>query len=242
MIHAILFDLVGTLIEETSVFLNTPRGYYELQVKAIHQSLEKDGISVDWSSFRDQYENIRNQQKERSRKTLREYDMCKRVSDALSFFNHSVSSASEIIGKAVDAYMNIYINSLEIKESTCDVLKSLSAEYELGLVTNFAYPPGAHRILDQFAIRPFFRVILISGEVGRKKPSPHIFEIALSRLSVKPENAAFVGDDYEADIVGAKNVGMKTVFLCKEPEYSKKADVTIGSLMELPSAVQRASI
>jgi len=242
LIHAILFDLVGTLTEETSVLLNTQQGYYGLQVKAIHQSLEKDGIFVDWPSFRDQYEKIRNQQKERSKETLREYDMCKRVSDTLSFFNHSVSSASEIIAKAVDAYMNIYIKTLKIEESTCDLLRSLSAEYELGLVTNFAYPPGAHRILDHFAIRPFFRAILISGEVGWKKPSPHIFDIALTRLSVKPEKAAFVGDDYEADIVGAKNVGMKTVFLCKEPEYSKKTDITIGSLMELPLAVQRACV
>ena len=238
MISAILFDLVGTLIEEASeVFLNTEQGYYEIQVKAIHQSLEKDGISVDWASFRNRYEKVRNRQRERSKQTFREYDMCKRVSDTLSYFDYEVSPTSNIITKSVDAYMNLYIDILKIKEHTYDVLKTLATRYKLGLVTNFAYSPGAYRVLDHFALKPFFKAIVISGEVGWKKPSRHIFEIALSRLSVKPEEAIFVGDDYEADILGPNKLGMKTIFLCKERNDSETADATIGSLMELPSTI-----
>lgn len=68
MISAILFDLVGTLIEETSDVLNTEQGYYGIQVKAIQQSLKNDGISIDWPSFRNKYEQIRNVQIEKSKK------------------------------------------------------------------------------------------------------------------------------------------------------------------------------
>lgn len=241
MISSVLFDLVGTLIEESSSVLNTKNGYYEIQVKTIHRSLEKDGISVDWSSFMNQYEQIRIKQKAISQQTLREYDMCKRVSDTLRFFNHDVPSTSEIIRRAVDVYMISFINSLQIYYSTYNLLRTLDAKYKLGLVTNFAYSPGAYRVLDQFALRPFFKAVVVSGEVCWKKPSQHIFEIALSKLSIKPEDAIFVGDDYEADIVGAKKAGIKTIFLCKEPINSEKADVTIGSLIELPSAVKRLS-
>ena len=106
-------------------------------------------------------------------------------------------------------------------------------------MTNFAYSPGAHRILDQVALRPFFKAVVISGEVSWKKPSQHIFKIALSKLSTKPEETIFVGDDYEADIVGAKNVGMKTVFLSKESNEYQKTDITIESLKELPSAIKQ---
>ena len=127
MVSAILFDLVGTLIEESASDLNTKNGYYEIQVKAIHRSLEKDGISVDWPLFKDQYEQVRIRQKEKSEQTLREYDMCKRVSDTLRFFNYKVPFMSHIIRRAVDAYMIPYINSLQIKQSTYDLLRMLAS-------------------------------------------------------------------------------------------------------------------
>jgi putative hydrolase of the HAD superfamily len=238
LISAILFDLGNTLIEETSDALNTERGYYELQVRAIHKSLGKDGVSVEWSSFMKRYEQVRRKQIETSRITLREYDMRQRVSDTLSFFEHDVSVASDIISRALDAYMDLYVRSLKIKEPVHGILKHLADEYRLGLVTNFAYSPGTYRILEQFALRPFFDAVIISGEVGWKKPSQRIFEIALSRLSSKAEETVFVGDDYEADIAGAKNVGMKTVFLSKKPTIKEKADATIESLEELTSTIQ----
>ena len=241
MISAILFDLGGTLIEESSDDLNTKRGYYEIQVRAIHQSLKKDGVSVDWSSFRDKYEQVRNKQRERSEKTLREYDMRKRVEGVLRFFNYGIFFTSDVVRRAVDAYMDVYVNSLRIHQSTHGLLRKLSAEYELGLVTNFAYYPGAYQILDRFTLRSFFKAIVVSGEVGWKKPSRRIFESALYQMSVKPEEAVFVGDDYRADIVGAKKVGMKTTFICENPPSAEKADITIRSLEEIPSAIKHLS-
>jgi len=241
LISAILFDLIGTLIEEASDVLNTEQGYYEIQVKAIHHSLEKDGISIEWSLFKKQYEQVRARQKERSRQTLREYDMCKRVSDTLIFFNYDVPSTSPMIRRAVDAYMNVYVSTLQIQQFTYDILRTLVSKYTLGLVTNFAYFPGVYRVLDRFALRPYFKAIVASGEVRWKKPSDEIFEIALYRLSVKPEEAIFVGDDYEADIVGAKKIGMKTIFLSKEYTSSEKADATIESLEELLLAIKQLS-
>ena len=240
-ISTILFDLVGTLIEESSSVLNTKDGYYGIQVKAIHCSLERDRISVDWPLFMSQYEQVRIRQQARSRQTLREYDMCKRVSDTLRFFDYDIPSISNVIRRAVDSYMNPYVNSLQIQKTTHDLMKTLVAKYKLGLVTNFPYSPGAYQVLDRFGLRPFFKAVVVSGEVGWKKPSQYIFEIALSKLSTKPEEAIFVGDDYKADIVGAKNAGMRTIFLCKEPFNSKIADITINSLVDLPSAIKQLS-
>ena len=242
-IHKVLFDLVGTLVYETSSsgVLNTEQGYYEIQAKAIHDSLEMDGILADWSLFRSHYERVRRMEKERSKLTLEEYDMCKGISDVLSFFKYEIPPESEVITRAVNAYMDIYINSLKINVSAYDILKRLTVEYELGLVTNFAYPPGACRILDRFSLKSFFRVIVISGEVGWKKPSQQIFSIALSRLNANPEETLFVGDDYEADIVGAKRLGMRTVFLGKEPLNNEDIDITIESLDQLLFAIKQFS-
>ena len=78
-------------------------------------------------------------------------------------------------------------------------------------------------------------------EVGWRKPSPKIFTHTLNIMNVKAGNTVYVGDDYNADIVGAKNMGMKTVFLSKESIDYQKADITIESLKELPSAIKRIS-
>ena len=64
---------------------------------------------------------------------------------------------------------------------------------------------------------------------------------SLSQLSVEPKKVIFVGDDYEADIQGAKNTSMKTIYLCKHPTDNEEGDVTIESLTEIPSAIKRLS-
>lgn len=81
MIKVVCFDLIDTLIKTTN-FLKTDRGPYE-----IYRSLKKDGISIDWSPFANKYDQIRNKQKVNSKQTLKEYDMSKRVSETLQFFN-----------------------------------------------------------------------------------------------------------------------------------------------------------
>lgn len=135
--------------------------------------------------------------------------------------------------------MILYIDSLQIYKSVHEVLRELMANYTLGLVTNFAYYPGAYQMIDRFTLKSYFKVIVVSGEIGWKKPSQQIFNIALSELSISAEETLFIGDDYEADIKGSKKVGMKTIYLCKNPTNNEEADATIGSLTEIPSAIKR---
>lgn len=165
--------------------------------------------------------------------------MLRRVSDTLGFFDYDIPPASDTIRKAVDANMDVYIGSLTIERTVPDLLKALNSRYKLGLVTNFAYHPAVYRILDRFDLKPYFKAVVISGEVGWKKPSRYIFEAALSRLSASPEQAVFVGDEYETDILGAKKIGMRAIFLDKENINGEEADMSIISLKELPSAIER---
>jgi putative hydrolase of the HAD superfamily len=242
LLKAILFDLVGTLIEDNTDILNTEQNYYAIQVKAIHNSLEKDGQSTDWTVFKRHYNIIRQRQKERSKQTLKEYNMCERVADTLSFFNYNIPFTSPIIKNSVDAYMKLFINTQQIQKTTYKVLRTLSLEFKLGLITNFSYYPGVYKILEKLNLKNYFKTIVTSGEIGWKKPSHKIFEIALFRLDVKPEETIFVGNDYEEDIMGAKKVGMKTIFLSKNPGLQEKADVVIESLLKIPKAIKGLKI
>ena len=58
-----------------------------------------------------------------------------------------------------------------------------------------------------------FDGILISSDVGVKKPSPEIFRIAFSRFGITAENSVYVGNDLRDDVLGASSVGMRTVYI-----------------------------
>jgi len=90
--------------------------------------------------------------------------------------------------------------------------------------------------LDKFGLRQFFDVVVISGEVNRRKPSPEIFERALKTLNVKASRAVFVGDMLDLDVMGPKSVGMKTVLIRRRPTKESpdaKPDRIITCLKEL---------
>jgi len=81
----------------------------------------------------------------------------------------------------------------------------------LGLVSNAIDPPDLlHRDLAELGIAQRLDAAVFSSEVGRRKPDPAIFRVALERLEVAPERALFVGDTVAADVAGAAALGMRT--------------------------------
>lgn len=85
--------------------------------------------------------------------------------------------------------------------------------YRMAIVSNFDYAPAAYALIEKYRIGRFFEKIVISEEVGWRKPKPFIFERAMELLNIEPVEALFVGDNFTADICGAKGVGMDAVWL-----------------------------
>jgi HAD superfamily hydrolase (TIGR01509 family) len=119
------------------------------------------------------------------------------------------------------------------------VLRTLAARCPLGLVSNFDHAPTARRVLADHDVARFFSTIVISDEFGRRKPHPSIFEEALRALDVSPEDALFVGDSVSDDIAGARNAGLRIVWLNAKgealPPGAPAPDYIIARLGELPA-------
>ena len=100
----------------------------------------------------------------------------------------------------------------------------------LGLVTNGSEASQIPKI-GGLGIQHYFGAIFVSGIEGVRKPNPEIFLRALNKLTAKPEDSVFVGDNPETDIRAAKVVGMKTVWM-KNPCWPAPdaADATISEL------------
>ncbi|MBI2368912.1 MAG: HAD family hydrolase [Deltaproteobacteria bacterium] len=128
------------------------------------------------------------------------------------------------------------LRCMECPEANRDLLKRVGARYPLGLVSNFDHAATAWTALEQFELRPCFRSIVISAEVGVRKPRREIFQRALNELRVEPADALFVGDDFRADVVGARRMGLTAVWLDRgrsQPVDGVVPDHTIKELGEL---------
>ena len=83
--------------------------------------------------------------------------------------------------------------------------------HRLALLTNGS---GAfqRRKLERYALGPLFELVLIEGELGYGKPDARVFRAALAHFAVEPAQAWMVGDNLDADIAGAREVGIAGVW------------------------------
>jgi putative hydrolase of the HAD superfamily len=62
-------------------------------------------------------------------------------------------------------------------------------------------------------LAPYFRFVLDSRVVGVEKPDPRIFQMALDRAGVAPDEAVYIGDLYSIDVVGSRAAGLDAILL-----------------------------
>lgn len=119
-----------------------------------------------------------------------------------------------------------------------ETLRELRKTYKLGVISN-SMSGASKDFLEREGLASYFEVIVLSRDVGIRKPDPKIFSIALWRLGVKPSEAVHIGNSPEEDVAGAKGAGMKTVLLGKEEQAKVRPDLTVRSIADLPSALRR---
>ena len=102
------------------------------------------------------------------------------------------------------------------------VLARLREEgYKLGIISNWSW--NLRQRCDQVGIADAFDLIQGSAYAGCQKPHPGIFRQAMAALGVVPERAIHVGDDYEADVIGAANAGLTGVLLDRDGRHAGTA-------------------
>jgi putative hydrolase of the HAD superfamily len=112
----------------------------------------------------------------------------------------------------------------------------------LGVVSNLVF---SGRTLEFELRRHGFgmplQTVLSSADCGRRKPSEAPFCTALARLGVSPEEAWFVGDSWECDVVGASGVGMTALWLsCEEAPGPDTPHHRVGSWKDVVALLEAA--
>jgi putative hydrolase of the HAD superfamily len=237
-IEAVVFDFVGTLVNIV--------GYsYEGSIEAMYRSLVRDGLNVDFKKFCEVYEQSREKYREIRYKQLVEVTNAVWLAEALNNLGFERSYESPDVKKAVNIFFKGYLRAIKPKRCTVQVLTRLSKNYKLGLISNFTYAPIIYAALRKFKLNGFFNCILVSHDVGYRKPNPKIFKRALEILEVEAGKTVYVGDSPKEDIRGAKKMGMKTVFLTSQffgvddlKRENIQPDIILHDLCKLPQVVK----
>ncbi len=119
-----------------------------------------------------------------------------------------------------------------------DVIPTLQhlreTNFKLAIVSNWDTP--LFPLLERLGIVHYFDTITASHDerVRSAKPDPHIFEYTLKKVGVTAEETVHVGDAFDADILGAKRVGIRPILLDRDNTQTGRWEETIQSLAELP--------
>ncbi|MFI8687270.1 HAD family hydrolase [Rossellomorea sp. NPDC077527] len=127
-----------------------------------------------------------------------------------------------------------------VYEDTFRVLNEVKKHYQLLLLTNGS-PHLQNTKLDKTPeLLPYFEEIIISGDVGKGKPDPAMFQHALDRLQLQKEEVVMVGDNLNTDILGASKLGIKTVWINRRGQIPQTVvpDYEIKELYEVIDIVK----
>lgn len=138
--------------------------------------------------------------------------------------------------ETIDALAVCYIEELPVDNhlfmGTVEILEYLSGKYNLHIITN-GFEEVQYLKLNNSGIKKYFSTITTSEEVGLKKPHPTVFKTALSKASAIPQKSIMIGDSFEADIIGAENAGMHTLFFNYRNEEVTPPYFAIRELSEI---------
>ncbi|MEM3613148.1 MAG: HAD family hydrolase [Candidatus Bathyarchaeia archaeon] len=208
-IKAVMFDFIGTLVSVKGYNLETSK-------MKLYRSIVDAGFDVSQKDFLEAYSQAHEKYRVIRYQKLVEVTNAIWISEALNSLGFKTSPEDTRIKTAVNIFFEDYLSSFRLRKCARQTLEALAGDYKLGLVSNFTYAPVIYAGLRRVGISNFFNVILVSDAVGWRKPHAKIFEEALKRLGVAAEEALYVGDSPEEDIKGAKQLGMKTVFVASQ--------------------------
>lgn len=172
--------------------------------------LPEAGVSVSFDAFIKTYIPINAEywklyREERVSKSDLRYLRLKETFDALE---HHVSD--DIIHHLSEEYIFQLPNFNYLFDGTMELLDYLKSKYNLHIITN-GFEEVQTLKMKKSGILDYFDQLITSESVGVKKPNPKVFHFALEKADASAEYSMMIGDNLEADIQGALDVGMKVI-------------------------------
>lgn len=224
-IKAVLFDVDGTLFDRSLaqrkvldiIVRQFPRVFDAFGIERVAKAFaDSDRITTEDFEAGVPSDGLR---RKRSRLFLQLLDLRKDLADAIT-----------------EIYVRDYPTVDASMAGAVPLVKELSRRFIVGVVSN-GLPDVQYRKLEAIGLQQVLSCIVLSEEIGIRKPDPRIFHHAARLLQLQPSECLYAGDSYASDIVGAKASGMLTCWLKRgqlvTPDERARADFVISSLEQL---------
>jgi HAD superfamily hydrolase (TIGR01549 family) len=179
----------------------------------LYRALKAEGFGIEKESFLDAYNCAHKKYRVIRYEHYQEVTNAVWVAEALTNLGFKIGADDPRVVAGLDVFFQDFIDTLELREGAVELLEELGKDYRLGLLSNFTYGPVIRKSLRKIGIQQHFSEVIVSEEIGWRKPSPVIFQDMLLRLGVAANEALFIGDSPLEDIKGALDMDIKTVFL-----------------------------
>lgn len=222
MLEAVIFDLDNTLIDwskDTGDWLETGKSALD----PVHRNLVNDGFSLPpLTVFAETFHKARNQV----------WDAARRGGWFAPTLTHHFTRTLELLELPTEDvdYAELArlfnwqpVNGVPLYADAEEALVTIKdAGVKLGLLTNASYPMALRdKELEALGIIDYFDVRVATSDIGEAKPNALPFLTVLERLGIRREDAVYIGDSLEQDIAGARNVGMRAIWLIRERTLPK---------------------
>lgn len=147
----------------------------------------------------------------------------------------------EISEKLADGYVRVSPYQTKLFPYVKEVLTTLKElNYNLHIITN-GFQEVQYIKLENCGIAKYFEVIICSEEVGKNKPHPEIFLEAMKRSGASASNSIMIGDDFNADILGAEKCGIRGILFDPYNRYQERYEIErISQLDQLPLLISKS--
>jgi len=211
IVKGIIFDINGTLIN-----INTDEGNEQIY-RSISHLLKYYGIRTSRNDVREGYSQILKEQRRAGGEAFPEFDA---VAVWREFLDSRLACSGATLPKnklavlphfLAELFRGISLNRLELYPEVREVLDELRPRYRLAALSD-AQTAWAVPEMRMAGLDGYFFPVVVSGDLGYRKPDPRIFALTLRRMHLPPEEVVFVGNDMYRDIHGARQLGLRTVF------------------------------
>jgi 2-haloalkanoic acid dehalogenase type II len=240
---ALVFDLGSTLIYFDG---DWPEVYSQADVELVRY-LRAAGLDMDSEKFLEEFRaRLEEYHAERESEFI-EYTTAYTLRSLLADWGHA-EVPDEVIISALETMYRVSQTYWKAEKDAALTLRKLREQgYRLGIISNAGDDADVQTLVDEAELRPYFEVILSSAALGIRKPHPHIFATALEALETQPSKAAMIGDTLGADILGANNAGMFSIWVTRRAAVPAnrahsdtiKPDAVIRTLDELPDLLEK---
>jgi putative hydrolase of the HAD superfamily len=226
----VLFDFFGTLVDYSAS--RTEQGYHRT-----HDLLSRLGGDLSYDDFLAAWSRASAAFDRRSDADDSEFSMTEVASEFL-YEALPRSPTSDEVAEFAARYVTEWNAGVRYLDGVPEMLKDLSADYRLAVVTNTHQPDLVPNNLAAMGVRELFEAVVTSVEVGWRKPHPLIYATTLRRLSIDAEAAVFVGDNHLPDYLGPERAGIIS-YLIDPSGSAPVADYRrLGTILDLPGRLR----